>query len=100
MCIQRIQSGKLDAKKRMEKLKDGEIKTACAQSCPTNAIVFGDYNNEESELAKMNKDERAYHVLEEIGIKPSVIYMTKVRNTEPAAAPVKEEAHHEEHNEA
>ena len=80
MCIQRIQEGKLTAKKEMRKIVDGEIQTACSKSCPTNAIIFGDLNDENSEIAKWAADERAYHVLEEIGVQPSVSYLTKVRN--------------------
>lgn len=85
MCVQRIQGGKLDAKKAERKLIDGEIKTACQQSCPTNAIIFGDLNDEESAVAKIRKeDERNFYVLEEIGTKPALSYLTKVRNCEEA----------------
>ncbi len=80
MCVQRIQYGKLEAKKAGRRPKDGEINTACAQSCPTNAITFGDYNDKESRLNKETKQERAYHLLEELNIQPSVYYQTKVRN--------------------
>lgn len=85
MCVQRIQEGKLEAKKSEAPLKDGAIKTACQQSCPTNAIYFGDLNDENSEIAKLRKEEaegRNYFILEEIGIKPTVSYLTKVRNCE------------------
>lgn len=85
MCVQRIQEGKLDAKKLEAPLKDGAIKTACQQSCPTNAIYFGDLNDEKSEIAILRKEEeegRNYFILEELGIKPTVSYLTKVRNCE------------------
>ena len=83
MCIQRIQGGKLEAKKAERKLVDSDIKTACQQSCPTNAIYFGDLNDENSAIAVLRKeDERNYFILEEIGIKPTVSYLTKVRNAE------------------
>jgi len=85
MCVQRIQEGKLDAKKAEAPLKDGAVKTACQQSCPTSAIYFGDLNDENSEIAKLRKEEaegRNYFILEEIGIKPTVSYLTKVRNCE------------------
>ena len=52
LCVQRIQAGKLDAKKEMHKLQDGAIKTACQQSCPTEAIVFGDINDSSSRIAR------------------------------------------------
>jgi len=83
MCVQRLQEGKLTAKKEGRKLVDGEVKTACAQSCPTHAITFGDYNNPESELNKMWKpEERSYHLLGELNVQPNVYYQTKVRNVE------------------
>ncbi len=80
MCIQRIQYGKLDAKKAGRRPIDGEIKTACAQSCPTNAIIFGDSLDKESEIVKANADPRSYSLLEELDTQPSVYYHTKVRN--------------------
>lgn len=80
LCIQRIQMGKLQAKKESRKLKDGEVKTACAQACPTNAITFGDYNDAESRLSVLAKEERNYHLLEELNTQPNVYYQVKVRN--------------------
>ncbi|MBI1221718.1 MAG: 4Fe-4S dicluster domain-containing protein [Bacteroidetes bacterium] len=82
MCVQRIQSGKLNAKLEGRKIKDGEIKTACQQTCPAGAIVFGDMNDPESQISKEFMNDRAYKVLEEIDVKPSVRYMTKIRNVE------------------
>ena len=61
-CVQRIQEGKLDAKKKGEKLKDGAVKTACQTACPTHAITFGDMNDTESEIRKANANERMYHL--------------------------------------
>ena len=83
MCVQRIQEGKLTAKKLERKLIDGEIQTACQQSCPTNAITFGDLNNKETQISKQFDDERRYLLLEEVGVQPNVFYMTKVRNVSP-----------------
>lgn len=83
MCVQRIQEGKLNAKKESRKIKDGEIVTACAQSCPTNAIVFGDFKDENSRLVALWKPtERSYHLLEELNVQPNIYYQTKVRNVE------------------
>jgi MoCo/4Fe-4S cofactor protein with predicted Tat translocation signal len=98
-CVQRIQSGKLTAKKERRPMKDGEVVTACQASCSTGAIVFGDMNNPESKISKLLKirplyeDEdkkyvndkqadnpRAYSVLEEIGVRPNIFYLAKVRN--------------------
>ncbi len=86
MCVQRVQGGKLTAKKEGRKIKDGEIKTACAQSCPTNAIIFGDINDPTSEISQYRKEERNYFLLEDVGAKPTVSYMTKITNEEKAEA--------------
>jgi len=82
MCVQRIQVGKLNAKLEGRKIKDGDITPACAQTCPAGAIVFGDMNDETSRISKEFANERAYQVLEELNVKPSVRYMTKIRNVE------------------
>ncbi|MBI9062079.1 MAG: Fe-S-cluster-containing hydrogenase [Marinilabiliaceae bacterium] len=79
-CIQRIQDKKLTAKKDGRSLKDGEIQTACQQTCPANAIVFGDMNDPDSEISKHLNDARQYGLLEEIHTLPSVVYLSKVRN--------------------
>lgn len=80
MCIQRIQAGKLTAKLEKRALKDGDIKMACQQACSANAIIFGDKNDPNSEVAKALQSERIYYVLEEINVQPGIGYMTKVRN--------------------
>jgi molybdopterin-containing oxidoreductase family iron-sulfur binding subunit len=65
---------------------DGEIKTACQQSCPAGAIVFGDLNDPDSEVSRLFLNERSYGVIEELNVLPSVNYLTKVRNRETAKA--------------
>jgi Fe-S-cluster-containing dehydrogenase component len=80
-CVQRIQEKKLQAKLEDRKLVDGEIKTACVQACPADALVFGDLNDPESRVSKMFANERNYHLLEELHTLPSVGYLVKVRNT-------------------
>lgn len=100
MCVQRIQAGKLTAKKERRRPVDGEIQTACSQSCPTNAITFGDMLDSESEVSKIlavEKEGRAFHVLEEINVQPQMNYLTKIRNKDgvaKAAHAEKKEAHH------
>lgn len=79
-CVQRIQENKLTAKLEDRPLRDGDIKTACEQACPAEAIVFGDLNDEESKISKAFANERNYHLLEELHTLPSVGYLTKVRN--------------------
>ena len=80
MCVQRIQSGKLSAKTEGRPVKDGEIVTACAEACPTQAISFGDLNDKGTNNYKQSQNVRAYHALEEIGVQPNIFYLTKVRN--------------------
>jgi molybdopterin-containing oxidoreductase family iron-sulfur binding subunit len=94
MCVQRIQAGKLTAKREKRAVVDGEINVACAVACPTDALVFGDLNDVNSKVSKLLKieesdaaikevgEERAYHVLEEINVSPNVWYFTKIRNKE------------------
>ena len=90
-CVQRIQSGKLEAKKEGRRPVDGEITTACASACPSEALVFGDMKDPNSNISKTLKlksmekgveagEPRAYHVLEELRVMPNVWYLTKVRN--------------------
>lgn len=81
-CIQRIQENKLQAKLENRPLRDGNIILACEQACPSNAIIFGDLNDPESRIAKLYKNKRNYHLLEEIHTLPSVGYLTKVKNNE------------------
>ena len=80
LCVQRIQEKKLLAKNEGRPLMDGEIVPACAQACPSNAIVFGDMNDPESRISKLFQDPRNYHLLEELHTLPSVGYLTLVRN--------------------
>ncbi len=79
-CVQRIQEGKLTAKREGRKLEDHDVKTACQTACPTGAITFGDTNNEKSAVRQQYNSELNYVVLEEIGVRPSVQYKAKVTN--------------------
>ena len=80
MCIQKIQELKLNAKKTGTTISDEEAQTACTSICSTNALVFGDSNNKNSEVAKLREDERAYDLLDHLNVRPSVFYQTKIRN--------------------
>jgi MoCo/4Fe-4S cofactor protein with predicted Tat translocation signal len=83
-CVQRLQEGKLNAKKESRPVKDGEIKTACMQACPTQAIIFGNINDKQSQIANIRAKEsknRVYYALEELHVLPNVNYLAKVRNT-------------------
>jgi molybdopterin-containing oxidoreductase family iron-sulfur binding subunit len=79
-CVQRLQEAKIEARRRGERLDDGDIQTACQQSCPAQAIVFGDMNDPSSRVARQRNDPRHYQVLAELNIGPSVGYLKVVRN--------------------
>ena len=101
-CVQRLQEGKLKAKKENRPLETGadgkwDIKTACQQACPTNAIVFGNANDKNSPVSKIRNEEqtnRLFYVLEQIHVLPNVNYLAKIRNTDRHVG-VAEEVHHE-----
>lgn len=80
LCIQRTQATILEAKKEQRRIEEGELHTACSQACPSNALKFGDINDNKSEIRKLFYDKRKYLLLEEVGTKPNVFYHTKVRN--------------------
>lgn len=93
MCVQRIEYAKIEAKRRGVPLADGDAKTACEQSCPANAIVFGDLNDPGSRVAKAQKDPRFYVVLDELNLRPAIGYKRLVRNRGDAPARHEEETH-------
>jgi molybdopterin-containing oxidoreductase family iron-sulfur binding subunit len=79
-CVQRIQNAKIKAKGERRPLADGEITPACAQTCPTEAIVFGDLNDRDSQIAKLREDKRSYDLLAFLNIKPRTHFMARIRN--------------------
>jgi len=85
-CIQRIRDGKERAKALGIPVKDGDIETACMQSCPTQAITFGDSNDAQSRVTELMKRPRGYHVLADLNTLPQVTYAVKVRNREEGGA--------------
>ena len=79
-CIQRIRGAQHQARMRGTPLKDGEVVTACQQSCPAEAIVFGDLNDPSSRVARLASDPRGYHVLEGLNTRPAITYLARVWN--------------------
>jgi len=98
MCAQRIYEGKRNAALAGTTVIDGSIKTACAQTCPTQAIVFGDRNDKDSAVARLSKDPRNYQLLAEINTDPTVTYLTKVRNRPAKESELKRHDAHAGHD--
>jgi molybdopterin-containing oxidoreductase family iron-sulfur binding subunit len=88
-CVQRLQDGKLKAKKESRPLKSGEngefdLKTACQQACPTDAIIFGNVNDKQSAVYRHRAEnqDRLFYALEMLHTLPNVSYLAKVRNND------------------
>ncbi len=79
-CTQRISNARIEAEKDGRKIRDGEILTACQSACPTDAIVFGDLNDETSKVAKLKKDHRNYNLLNELNTQPRTTYLAGLKN--------------------
>lgn len=82
-CVQRIQEAKIEAEKQNRPVRDLEILTACQQACPTNAIVFGNLNDENALVTKMRKDPLNYSVLGDLNTRPRTTYLAAQRNHNP-----------------
>ncbi len=77
-CIQRIVAAKVDARNEGREVRDGDVTTACAQTCPTEAIVFGSLLDPQSRVSRMIEDARAYQVLHHLNTKPAVFYLKRL----------------------
>jgi molybdopterin-containing oxidoreductase family iron-sulfur binding subunit len=82
-CVQRINAGKIAAEKEDRAVRDGEIVTACQAACPTQAIVFGDLNDAQSEVAGLKREPLNYGLLTELNTRPRTTYLAKVTNPNP-----------------
>jgi molybdopterin-containing oxidoreductase family iron-sulfur binding subunit len=76
-CVQRISAAQIDAKANKKELKDGDVKPACVQSCSAKALVFGDLNDPESEVARLARSPRGSKLLEDLGTLPNVTYLER-----------------------
>jgi molybdopterin-containing oxidoreductase family iron-sulfur binding subunit len=85
-CVQRIQTSKIKSQRENRMLVKDEVVTACEQVCPADAIVFGDLNNPESEVAHLARLDRSYKLLGELGTRPRTTHLGKVRNPSSALA--------------
>ena len=94
-CVQRIQETKIDARNEDRMVGGDEIETACQSACPPKAIVFGDLNQPESQVAQAHANPRSYAVLQELNIKPRTQYLARVNNPNPELAPAATEDSHD-----
>ncbi|HZR47856.1 MAG TPA: hypothetical protein VFA47_14190, partial [Candidatus Manganitrophaceae bacterium] len=76
--VQRIRGAQQTAQKEGRRVKDGEVTPACVQSCPAEALVFGDRNDPESRVSKLKESRRGFRLLEELGTEPAITYLKRV----------------------
>jgi molybdopterin-containing oxidoreductase family iron-sulfur binding subunit len=84
-CIQRVEQAKIEARKEGGRpVRDGEVQTACQTACPTRAIVFGNVVDRDSEVHKLQADDRSYAMLDQLNVKPRTKYLARIRNPHPS----------------
>jgi len=82
-CVQRITQHRIDSERDERKIGDGELQTACQQSCPANAIIFGNINDPNSRVAKLKTQSRNYSLLADLNTRPRTTYLAEIRNPNP-----------------
>ena len=82
-CVQRISQHRIDAEREDRKIQDGELRTACQQSCPANAIIFGNINDPNSRVSKLKAQARNYSLLADQNTRPRTTYLAEIRNPNP-----------------
>jgi MoCo/4Fe-4S cofactor protein with predicted Tat translocation signal len=87
-CVQRINHARIDAKKEDRMIRDGEVLTACQAACPTQAIVFGDINDPESQVSRLKAEPRNFGLLDELNTRPRLTYLSALRNPNPEIVPI------------
>jgi molybdopterin-containing oxidoreductase family iron-sulfur binding subunit len=85
-CVQRLNAAKIDARLAGRELRDGDVKTACQQACPAEAIRFGDLLDAQSQVAKARAENRTYSLVEELNTRPRTTYQARLRNPHPDLA--------------
>jgi len=83
-CVQRIERARIDSRVAKKPITESQLKTACQQTCPTDAIVFGTLNDPNAAVTRGHKDPRAYKLLNELGTQPRTQHLVRVRNPNPA----------------
>jgi len=82
-CVQRISRHRIDAERENRKIEDLELQTACQQSCPAGAIVFGNINDPNSQVSRLKAKNRNYGLLEDLNTRPRTTYLAEIRNPPP-----------------
>ena len=82
-CVQRINLGRIEAEKENRQIVDGEVKTACQEVCPTQAIIFGNINDPNAEVTRLKQQPLNYGLLAEIGTQPRTTYLARLENPNP-----------------
>ncbi|MBV9362009.1 MAG: 4Fe-4S dicluster domain-containing protein, partial [Betaproteobacteria bacterium] len=82
-CVQRISRGRIEAEKAGRRIQDGEVVTACQAACPMQAIVFGDLNDEQSQVNSAKRSPLHYDLLAELNTRPRTSYAARVLNRNP-----------------
>src|SRR5947209_7426387 len=82
-CVQRINEHRIDSERENRKIQDEELQTACQQSCPANAIIFGNINDPNSQVSKLKAQHRNYGLLQDLNTRPRTTYLAEIRNPNP-----------------